>query len=200
MKRFVLMSDTHGCHRDVVVPDGDVILHAGDVCDRGNQSQVDDFLEWFDNLEFEHKICISGNHDVDLKTGRSLFPTEIPPGIIRLDDSGLEIGSLKIWGCRTGLKGELGDWSSIPQEVDILMTHYPPAGILDQTKNGNRLGIRSLANRVLEISPKIHLFGDIHHSHGQVRIDSTHYFNASLYKASRKEIIHEPYVIDLNSA
>lgn len=199
MLRAVLMSDTHGCHRQVDVPDGDLLLHAGDVCDRGNREHVHDFLDWFSSLPHRHKVFISGNHDFDLDTGATLIPTDLPDGISLLNDSRYEIQGVEIWGSRTAAKGTPSDWSAIPDSTDILMTHYPPARILDQSKFGRHHGSRSLAATVRRISPKVHLFGDIHHSHGHVELQRTQYFNASLYKASRKEIIHAPYVIDLDS-
>jgi len=65
--KFVAISDTHGCHRQLNLPSGDVLLHAGDVCDKGDLKQVEDFLIWLSELDFRHKIIIRGNHDIDLK-------------------------------------------------------------------------------------------------------------------------------------
>lgn len=33
--KLVCLSDTHGLHAPVQVPDGDILIHAGDVSDRG---------------------------------------------------------------------------------------------------------------------------------------------------------------------
>ena len=71
--KFVAISDTHGCHRQLNLPSGDVLLHSGDVCDKGNTEQVEDFLNWLTALDFQYKIIIRGNHDIDLKSKTSLW-------------------------------------------------------------------------------------------------------------------------------
>ena len=43
--KFVAISDTHGCHRQLILPKGDVFLHSGDVCNQGNILEVEDFLD-----------------------------------------------------------------------------------------------------------------------------------------------------------
>jgi 3',5'-cyclic AMP phosphodiesterase CpdA len=45
--RLVCISDTHLCHRGLSLPDGDVLLHAGDATRRGISDEVNHFLEWF---------------------------------------------------------------------------------------------------------------------------------------------------------
>jgi len=58
-------------------------------------------------------------------------------------------------------------WKSL-EPVDILITHGPPKGYLDITEdfeNNKELvhvGCKSLANKTLEIRPRIHCFGHIH--------------------------------------
>jgi predicted phosphodiesterase len=59
--KFVAISDTHGKHQKLVLPKGDVIIHAGDVSSKGQENEVIDFLKWFSNLDFEYKIFIAGN-------------------------------------------------------------------------------------------------------------------------------------------
>jgi predicted phosphodiesterase len=62
--RIVCISDTHGKHRKVEVPPGDVLVHAGDITSKGQESQIRDFCEWLGSLPHEHKIVICGNHDL----------------------------------------------------------------------------------------------------------------------------------------
>jgi calcineurin-like phosphoesterase family protein len=46
------------------IPQGDVLIHAGDISNRGGEKDVTEFIHWFQNLEgFDTKIFISGNHD-----------------------------------------------------------------------------------------------------------------------------------------
>jgi len=54
-------------------------------------------------------------------------------------------------------------WDQIPYNLDVLITHGPPLGILDQAMPGGaHLGCEKLLEAVKEKKPKIHLFGHIH--------------------------------------
>merc|ERR1712216_105377 len=61
--RVVCISDTHGRHRDLVLPKGDVLIHAGDFTKFGKLEDVEDFNSWLGGLTFEHKIVVNGNHE-----------------------------------------------------------------------------------------------------------------------------------------
>jgi predicted phosphodiesterase len=46
------------------LPKGDVLIHAGDISNKGGEIDVTNFIHWFQNIEgFDTKIFISGNHD-----------------------------------------------------------------------------------------------------------------------------------------
>jgi Icc-related predicted phosphoesterase len=64
--RFVAVSDTHGLHRKVTVPSGDVLLHTGDFTDVGQPEQVADFHKWLAEQPHAFKIVIAGNHDLTM--------------------------------------------------------------------------------------------------------------------------------------
>ena len=57
--RFVCISDTHGLHRNVSVPPGDVLVHAGDFTNTGEQEQVEDFHDWMASQPHALKIVIA---------------------------------------------------------------------------------------------------------------------------------------------
>ena len=195
--KFIAISDTHGCHRQLDLPKGDILLHAGDVCNQGNKDHVEDFLEWIKDLDFEHKILIRGNHDIDLKTKNSLLNLEMPKGVIQLDHSGVEINNIPIWGIPFPLDWNKRTWETIPINTQILITHQPPYSILDNPPYSPSIGSKKLLKKVKSIQPKVHLFGHIHASYGKKEIDNTLFLNASAYKASKKRIINEPFVFEL---
>ena len=60
---FVAISDTHNMHTPLILPEGDVLIHAGDVTKQGSEAQVYHFLEWFSAQPHRHKVFIAGNHD-----------------------------------------------------------------------------------------------------------------------------------------
>ncbi len=61
--RIVCLSDTHNQHRNLDVPPGDILIHAGDSTFQGTLSEVSGFLRWINYLPHPHKILIAGNHD-----------------------------------------------------------------------------------------------------------------------------------------
>lgn len=61
-------------------------------------------------------------------------------------------------------------WAMIPDDVDILVTHGPPYGILDRTFDGRHVGSRTLRDRVEALgreSLRLHVFGHIHEQGGR---------------------------------
>lgn len=66
--RIVAMSDTHALTRHLKfdVPDGDIFIHAGDFSACGEINEIVEFNEWLGELPHQHKIVISGNHELSL--------------------------------------------------------------------------------------------------------------------------------------
>lgn len=161
--KIFAFSDTHGVHRDLRVPEeADIIICAGDaVEDDLKGGEYDDFIEWFSSLPTKWKIFVPGNHELSFELGqaRAIEQAIAVHGIIVLKDAvedcdGVVIGSIS---------GDsiIAD-SDIPHDLDILVTHMPPYGILDQD-----LGSLEILNFVLKAQPKYHLFGHIHATAGQ---------------------------------
>ncbi len=97
--RIVLISDTHGLHhRMPAIPDGDLLIHAGDCTNRGVADETADFLAWFGDLRHPHKVLIAGNHDFLFEHEPARAEAMIPPGVTYLRDSGVTVGGLAIWG------------------------------------------------------------------------------------------------------
>ncbi|SFS33448.1 hypothetical protein SAMN05660206_101200 [Sphingobacterium wenxiniae] len=68
----------------------------------------------------------------------------------------------------------------IPDDTDILITHGPPFGILDETVYGKRTGGEELLLRVYQVKPKYHIFGHIHEDHGSFTKGETTFINNSI--------------------
>ncbi len=207
--KFVAISDTHGKHTKLILPSGDVLIHAGDISGRGNEVEAIDFLNWFSKQNFEHKILIAGNHDFYFERE----PTEqikkiLPENIIYLNDSGTTINKIKIWGSpitpwfyNWAFNRHRGDeikkhWDLIPVDTDILITHGPVHGILDNTKSGQRAGCEDLLNRIKAIKPKVHICGHIHEAYGIIEKAGVAFINASVLN-EKYELVNEPIIFEL---
>lgn len=206
MPRLVCISDTHSMHRKIKdVPDGDVLIHAGDWSGRGTLAELVDFNTWLGALPHKHKLVTAGNHDAIAKDHG--YAQAILTNATLLIDQGATIDGVSFymspWTPRFGnwdFMAERGHpmrakWNKIPDQVDVLVTHGPPFYVLDLCPNG-RVGCKDLLTRVFEVKPKVHVFGHIHESHGEERGMFTRFVNASICDGSYNPI-NLPTVIDL---
>lgn len=205
--KFVIISDTHGYHHDLDLPDGDLIIHAGDFCHMGQIDDAYDFLDWYAELNFKYKLLVAGNHDFFAEEQPEKLAELVSDRIIYLNDSGVKINGTYFWGSpvQPDLAGwafgryrgyEMKNhWDLIPPDVDVLITHTPPYGILDVTSLGNSRGCEELIKRLSVIAVKLHVFGHIHASYGVGVIGDTTYVNASNFD-SDKGLVNPPIIID----
>jgi Icc-related predicted phosphoesterase len=204
--RFVVISDTHKQHWKVDVPDGDVLLHAGDFTSRGHYDEIKDFSAFLESLPHQHKIVIAGNHDMTFESAPEVAQAHLQ-GCVYLQDESIVIEGIKIYGSpwqpeffnwAFNLKRgqELREkWALIPDDVDILMTHGPPMGILDKTAHGKHVGCEELLEAIETRAPAYHIFGHIHEAYGQTKVNETHFINASTCNLRYKPN-HAPVVFD----
>jgi hypothetical protein len=96
-------------------------------------------------------------------------------------------------------------WIEVPSNIDILVTHGPPALILDRTsaKYGEvNAGCFDLLDRLCIINPKIHAFGHIHDSHGELELraqfwpNPTHFINAAICDDNYR-VAYQPIVVEI---
>ncbi|KAJ5315731.1 hypothetical protein N7476_006038 [Penicillium atrosanguineum] len=67
--RFVCVSDTHGytpSEAGFKLPAGDVLIHAGDLTNKGTMSELRRTMDWISKADFEIKLIVAGNHDITL--------------------------------------------------------------------------------------------------------------------------------------
>jgi len=182
--QIVLLSDTHELHREVDVPDGDVLVHSGDftLFNRSLRA-IQDFDAWLGELPHLHKVAIYGNHECPQTTNPSSKWPSLSNATV-LYNKGLEICGLRFWGCAPNLSDEANrkrQYAQIPENTDILITHFAPYGILDSTPDsGFHSGCRDLFDRVIHVQPKLHVFGHVHGAHGIFQTDNTTFVNAAL--------------------
>lgn len=188
--RIVCISDTHEKHCSLNIPEGDLIIHAGDLTSRGDINRVITFNAFMRDLPHKHKVVIAGNHDFCFEKEYSISKS-MCKDFIYLQDESVHIEGFKIYGSPWQPRffdwafnldrGEKlkAKWDMIPRDTDILVTHGPPHGVLDQTPRGDYAGCEDLLDAVKDIKPKLHIFGHIHLGYGQSKIGETTFVNAS---------------------
>jgi len=181
---ITFISDTHNKHNLIpmeYLSGGDMIIHCGDVSSRGTEDEINAFLNWYSKLPYKHKIFIPGNHDFFFeKASKYIVDDKMSkyPEITYLNDSGIEIEGIKIWGSpvqpyfhgwafnRVG-SAINEHWDKIPLDTNILLTHGPIFGYLDVTLEGVRTGCEYLREKLPTFTDlKIHACGHIHEAYG----------------------------------
>ena len=207
--RIVCISDTHGQHTKLSVPDGDVLVHAGDFMAFGDRpKEVVDLNQWLGEQPHRHKVVIAGNHDLMFE--RHPGPArELLGNAIYLENSGAKVAGLTIWG--SPVQPEFNNWAfnvargaairrywkMIPANTDVLVTHGPPFGVLDKAHPSSaHLGCEELAKAVEQIKPRLHVFGHIHGGHGWSSGKDTQFVNASVVNEAYR-LVHEPQVVEI---
>ena len=188
---IVCIADTHELHREIDVPNGDILIHAGDfTMFSKNAAAILDFNEWLGELPHAEKLVVPGNHEFFLEADQSR--RSVVSNATILIDEGIKVMGLRIWGSPvTPLLGGAFGLSSpvdrarlyakIPNDVDILVTHGPPYGILDSTPvSAHPGGCPELLKAVSRLHPKLHVFGHIHGAHGVNNCEETLFVNAAL--------------------
>ena len=150
-------SDTHGRHKELRVPENvDIVICAGDaVEDNLAGNEYDDFIEWFASLPCKWKVFVSGNHELSFELDKAKTITDImtSKGITVLQDAIEDCDGVIICSISPNITIAKED---IPTDIDLLVTHFPPYGILDEG-----MGSTEILNFVLHSQPKYHLFGHI---------------------------------------
>jgi len=168
--RCVILSDTHGLHWDLdplPLPRGDVLIHLGDVANRGSVSDVRSFVDFIVDQQafepFKDIVFIEGNHDRDLTH----------PGRLNLVEEYRNVGTLlkdQVVRVAQGKLSLLGvSWSACErqdfsqamrasegQQIDMLLTHCPPS-----TRH-----VSDLERFSQSLGAPLHLSGHIHKRRG----------------------------------
>jgi len=205
--RIVLLADTHELHREVDVLRADILIHAGDITMMSRSPRaLSDFNDWLGELPHDWKLVVPGNHDRILQTGSA--PRRLLSNATLLIDESIEVAGLHIWGSPvtrgSGPAYNMPDlddrrciYAQIPNDTDILITHGPPYGILDQPPDSDvNTGDPVLLEAVLRVRPKLHVFGHVHGAYGILQAEHTLFVNAALLGVDGG-IEHQPIVLKL---
>lgn len=210
--RIIALSDTH-CYRPENVPDGDVLIHAGDICNSGKLAQVESEINWLASLPHKHKFLVPGNHDKAVELYRDYFDEMCCDSHVNLlIDQAFCIDAVMFYGYpwtpifgHTAAfmveKHKLQDHVKTIPKCDILITHGPPAGIFDRV-DGESIGCVYLWDRVKRVQPRVHIFGHNHFEHGKTgdklwldTNQSTFFANAAYCRSRPKEPAGDPILV-----
>ncbi len=191
--RIALFSDTHALHGRIRIPEADLLIFAGDMTHCRTARDVADFNDFLGRLPHRHKIVVGGNHDHRLAHD-SRKAKELLSAAVYLFDEAVTVAGITIYGapwqplfndraCDAFAlprgKALKEKWDLIPAGIDILVTHTPPIGILDQDGPVSH-GCSDLSAAVAARKPRYHVFGHIHSHHGLVKIGPTTYINCNV--------------------
>ena len=170
---------------------GDLLIVAGDLTARDEPLEYLDFLSWLEDQDYAKKFVVPGNHDGQIYSGVSWVDKYI------LDRCLDDLDRIRVYGfphtswfpnvnpgCDYYMleKGVMEEAVGLmPNDLDILISHGPPWGILDRKKTkGKHLGCKHLLKYVTQNPPKLHVFGHIHEGYGEKKVGNTHFVNCSI--------------------
>lgn len=179
------ISDLHGHFPEL--QGGDVLIVAGDLTATDSIHDHDLFFDWLSIQNYKYKIYAAGNHDNLISTGKCSTPKHFDSTY--LCDSGSAFEGLKMWGtpwtktfpgmnpkCKAftcDTEEQLAEkFALIPNDIDILISHGPPYGILDEVQDyesGKVINTGSMALRdaLDRVKPEYLIFGHIHEHGGK---------------------------------
>lgn len=209
--RIVCLSDTHNAINDVTIPDGDVLVHAGDLTSMGTVQEIKRELARLEEKvsRFREVYIIAGNHDWLFQSNPTLareIVTEF--GFTYLQDSGVTLDGVNFWG--SPWQPRFFDWAFnqnrgadikrfwdlIPDNTDVLITHGPPYGIGDPDSKKFPVGCKDLLEAIRRVKPKLHICGHLHEGYGVREVFDTKFINASIMDDYYNSV-NEPIVVDI---
>lgn len=217
--RIVAIADIQGKHHGLsstMLPDGDVLICAGDLTSLGSIGELVSFNAWLKTIQhkYKHIVLVAGNHDLLLNRG--IDGHTIFTNAIYLQDEMVEIEGYSIWGTPASNCGlyarywEFCDdfyvrrsYEMIPDKTDIVVSHGPAYGILDKTVDGQLTGSRELLASIDRIKPQLVVHGHIHEAYATAWHDNTLIVNAALCDEENNmfdpsaKLLHPPFTIDL---
>lgn len=208
--KIVAISDTHGYKPNL--PDGDVLIHAGDFLGAGDYREFLNFLAYLKTVtpKFKHTLIVPGNHDKWVEANPSLAKQEFAAlGATLLIDEAIVIDGktfygtpwtpiFNMWAFMDTETGLARKFAGIPDGVDVLITHGPPNGYLDECQVPPiHVGSVSLLQEINRAQPKVTICGHVHEGRGAVDIGYGVVYNVSILNENYRNAGRQPVIIDL---
>lgn len=206
MIRVVALSDTHTYHRELgALPDGELLIHAGDLLQHGGLDELEDAAAWFIEQPHPHKVIIPGNHDGCFDADAAEVDARFEgSGVVILRGQAANIAGLKLWGSGTtpmpqgwafALPRDSAEikahWAQLPRDLDLLITHGPPFQIGDCGTTHQHYGCKALRDEIFIKRPAAHLFGHVHQDGGLWAADGITYINVTTWECERSATVFD---------
>lgn len=218
--KIVCISDTHSLHLKMThpIPDGDMIVHAGDFTNVGRFTEILHFRDWYGKLPHKNKLLICGNHEREVSEETQTVMNVFNEAEIDLiHDETIELDGVRFFGQpRTpeffdwGWMYQRGAqakkiWDQVPIETDVLLCHGPPFGYGDLCPDFNNrqgpqihVGCGDQVEMLKRTQIPFVVCGHIHESYGvHMTPWGTVVVNASTC-TSRYQPTNRPLVIDFD--
>lgn len=221
LPKIVATADLHGTFPKI--PPCDILIVAGDVCpiwDHHVQAQLawldTNFRNWLNEVPADYVFGIAGNHDFVFEKMPDQVETLDLPWSYYQDDYAqfFMFDDLKIWG--SPWVPNLSRWAfhdddagldarfaTIPDDVDIVVSHGPPYMYCDLTvpKYGSvHAGFPGMNDMLARVKPKALVCGHIHEGYGVAKHDSgTVIYNVS-HNTENYEAINPPMIVSLDGS
>lgn len=207
--KVAVMSDTHGKIKHLrprdIPEDVGLLIHCGDITMLGELHMLNDLNRWFKCVPWvENKIVVPGNHDLCFRDYYGAASECLSEAQVLLDKEvvvvdGMTGNEYRVYGSPWTPKcgNDWAFWGRRGAEMekcwrpllegfvkpDILVTHGPPYGILDEVDrygDPEWVGCEHLRKAIEVAEPKLHVFGHIHEGYGQKQHGKTLCVNASI--------------------
>jgi Icc-related predicted phosphoesterase len=194
------VSDLH-MYFGPILPGGDVLVVAGDISYVGKSLDFMEFNHWLGEYTDKYKkiVVVPGNHDLGSETNPTFFKSLVPNATHYLLNEPANILGFRFYGSpitptfmNWAWMADRGEpikkyWDRIPKNTEVLITHGPAWGIMDECPDLNdstklvHVGCEELLKRIKKLTKlKAHIFGHIHECNGVKTIDGVTYVNASI--------------------
>lgn len=194
--------------------DIDVFVHAGDLMRTGYVTEWYPMLDWLSRLPYSKKLYVCGNHDFHLQVypgpalqelrqagvtviglpGNSHYNSyKLPNGMSLL---GLPyVTGLPRWAFNINEKDLAYHLANVGKH-DIVVSHSPVYGYLDQLADGTHCGLKLYRQYQEKYKPLIHICGHIHESYGSIEANGTRFYNVAMCDRNYQHV-NKPQIINI---
>lgn len=192
--RLVIISDTHAHHRQLQLPKGDILIHAGDFTNYGKLTDIHEFNTWLGEQKnhFEKIYVVTGNHEHPNIVRQNM--SSLLTNATFLHGDRVTFRGITIYGLGWAFKGEQWSWE---KDTHIVITHQAPAGVMGGSVE--QPGCIGIAQAIGTNPPLLHIFGHHHDEYGvqKIKIPSGQTITFANAALEARPKLHKPLVFDV---